>query len=60
MATEIAVDCVGDEPAPGWMIVSSCEDGKLWLEHQHSFAAYELDHARPREHAAEILEELGA
>lgn len=47
------------EIAPGWMVVR-CDENKLWLENQHCYSAFELDSARARDHAQELLRELRA
>lgn len=49
---------INTEISPGWMVIRDDEE-KLWLENQHSFSAFELDSARPREHALELLREFG-
>lgn len=54
------IDCelIDTEIVPGWMIMES--DGKIWLENQHCFTAFELDKSRVKESAMEILREVGA
>lgn len=52
-------DLINTEISPGWMVIQD-DEKKLWLENQHSFSAFELNKARPKDHALELLGEFGA